>query len=62
MGPSDGMRTKSGRRAIYTHQTRDKQVADDNGSHGPPALLLAGVKKDHAPEHVQQDDGHGHES
>lgn len=37
-------------------------MADDNSSHGPPALLLAGVKEDHAPEHVEQDDGHGHES
>lgn len=37
-------------------------MADDNSSHGPPALLLTGVKEDNAPEHVQQDDGHGHES
>lgn len=35
-------------------------MTDDDGSYGPPALLLAGVKEDHPPEHVEQDDGHGH--
>lgn len=46
----------------HSYQTRDEQVADNNSRHGPPTLLLAGVKEDHTPEHVQQDDGHGHES
>lgn len=45
-----------------TYQTGNYEVADDNSSHGPPALLLTGVKEDDAPEHVKQDDGHGHES
>ena len=44
-----------------THQTGNDEVADDDSSHGPPALLLTGIKEDDAPEHVKQDDGHGHE-
>lgn len=44
-----------------THQTRNDEVADDDSSHRPPALLLTCVKEDDAPEHVKQDDGHGHE-
>lgn len=44
-----------------THQTGNDEVAYDDSSHGPPALLLTGIKEDDAPEHVEQDDGHGHE-
>lgn len=47
--------------ASDTHQTGNDEVADDDGSHRPPALLLAGVEEDDAPEHVKQDDGHRHE-
>lgn len=43
-----------------THQTGDDEVADDDGSHGPPTLLLTGIKEDDPPEHVEQDYGHGH--
>lgn len=35
-------------------------MAEDDGCYGPPALLLTGVKEDDPPEHVEQDDGHGH--
>lgn len=46
---------------VLEGQTGNDEVADDDGSHRPPALLLTGVEEDHAPEHVKQDDGHGHE-
>ena len=36
-------------------------MTDDDSSDRPPALLLAGVEEDDAPEHVKQDDGHSHE-
>lgn len=47
---------------VLEGQTGNDKVADDDSSHRPPALLLAGIKEDDAPEHVEQDDGHGHES
>ncbi|KAG7242753.1 hypothetical protein INR49_020128 [Caranx melampygus] len=45
----------------HTHQTRHHQVTNNDSSHRPPALLLTGIKEDDSPEHVEQDDGHGHE-
>lgn len=44
-----------------THQTGNNKVTDDDSSHRPPALLLTGIEEDDTPEHVEQDDGHGHE-
>lgn len=46
---------------VLEGQTGHHQVTNDDSSHGPPALLLTGVKEDDSPEHVEQDDGHGHE-
>jgi len=44
-----------------TYHTGNKKVAGDDHHQAPPAALLAGVKEYNPPEHVEQDDGHGHE-
>lgn len=46
---------------VWPHQTGHHEVTDDDSSHCPPLLLLTGVEENNAPEHVEQDDGHGHE-
>ena len=36
-------------------------MAGNHDDQAPPALLFTGVEEHHSPEHVEKDDGHGHE-
>lgn len=46
---------------VLERQAGHYKMDDDDGSQRPPALVLTGIEEDDAPEHVKQDDGHGHE-
>lgn len=47
--------------APSTHRPRNGEVHEDDGGDLPPALVLAAVEEEDAPEGVQEDQHHGHE-